>query len=153
MAIEIERKFLLASDAWRAAVEGPGVRMRQGYLAPGGPAAPSVRIRLAGDTAKLTVKGPGGLVRAEFEYAVPFADAEAMLPLCQGALLDKTRWSVTHEGHLWTIDEFHAPARVAGLLLAEVELDSEAVDPPLPGWLGQEVTGDPRWSNAVLAAG
>lgn len=153
MPVEIERKFRVASEAWRAAVEGPGVVMRQGYLSAPGPAAPSVRVRLAGDEAFLTIKGPGGLTRAEFEYAIPRDHAEDLIALCPGATLHKTRWHVPHAGHLWTVDEFHAPARLAGLVLAEVELDAEEVNPALPDWLGEELTGDPRWSNAALAAG
>lgn len=152
MGIEIERKFLVAGEGWRAAVRGAGTEMRQGYLAAGGPGLPSVRIRLMGERAVLTVKGPGGKVRAEFEYPVPAADAAAMLALSPLAELAKTRFEVMHEGHLWTVDEFHAPAALRGLVLAEVELDSEEVDPPLPPWLGAEVTDDPRYSNAALAA-
>ncbi|MGG5822645.1 CYTH domain-containing protein [Falsiroseomonas sp. HW251] len=152
MGIEIERKFLVANAAWRAETRGVGTPMRQGYLAAGGRAQPSVRVRLAGDRAFLTVKGPGGKVRAEFEYPIPAPDAEGMLALSPLAVLSKTRWEVEHEGHLWTVDEFHAPAALDGLVLAEVELDSEEVDPPLPSWLGAEVTDDPRYSNAALAA-
>jgi CYTH domain-containing protein len=111
-----------------------------------------VRIRLAGDAAYLTVKGPGGKVRAEYEYAIPPGDAEGMLALSTMPVLSKTRWEILHAGHLWTVDEFHAPAALQGLVLAEVELDSEEVDPPLPAWLGAEVTDDPRYSNAALAA-
>jgi adenylate cyclase len=152
MGIEIERKFLVAGDAWRGLARHPGTPMRQGYLAAGGPGLPSVRIRIAGPDARLTVKGPGGKVRAEFEYAIPVADAQAMLALSPLAILAKTRFEVTHGGHLWTVDEFHAPAALRGLVLAEVELDTEEVDPPLPDWLGAEVTDDPRYSNAALAA-
>jgi adenylate cyclase len=152
MGIEIERKFLVASDAWRAHARRPGTAMRQGYLAAGGPGLPSLRIRIAGTAAFLTVKGPGGKVRAEFEYPIPPADAEAMLALSPLAVLSKTRFEVEHDGHLWTVDEFHAPAALQGLVLAEVELDDAATEPPLPGWLGDEVTDDPRFSNAALAA-
>jgi CYTH domain-containing protein len=151
MPVEIERKFLVADDRWRAAVAGPGLPIRQGYLSAPGPEAPNVRVRLAGDRGFLTVKGPGGLVRAEFEYPVPAEDARAMLALCRGETLHKTRWTVPVGGHDWTVDEFHAPARLAGLVLAEIELTSEDARPELPPWLGQEVTGDPRWSNAALA--
>ena len=153
MPVEIERKFLVASDGWRAVVAGPGLPIRQGYLSAPGPGAPNVRVRLAGDRAFLTVKGPGGLVRAEFEYPVPVTDAEAMLALCRTETLHKTRWTVPFGGYDWTVDEFHAPARLAGLVLAEVELASEHARPDLPDWLGREVTGDPRWSNAALAGG
>jgi len=151
MGIEIERKFLVADGRWRGLVRGPGTKMRQGYLAAGGPDLPSVRIRLAGEAAVLTVKGPGAKVRAEFEYPVPVADAERMLALSPLAILSKTRWEIVHEGHLWTVDEFDAPAALKGLILAEVELDAEEVDPPLPPWLGEEVTADPRFTNAALA--
>jgi len=152
MGVEIERKFLVAGAGWRAGVRGPGLAMRQGYLATGGAAAPGVRVRLAGDAAWLTVKGPGGLVRAEFEYAIPVADAQGMLVLCPFPAIEKTRWEVPHAGHVWTVDEFHAPTRLAGLVLAEVELASADVSPALPEWLGAEVTEDPRYSNAALAA-
>ncbi|MFM2150312.1 MAG: hypothetical protein RLZZ187_2618 [Pseudomonadota bacterium] len=152
MGIEIERKFLVASDAWRALARQPGTAMRQGYLAAGGPSLPSLRIRIAGTAAFLTVKGPGGKVRAEFEYPIPPADAEAMLALSPLAVLSKTRFEVEHEGHLWTVDEFHAPDALQGLVLAEVELDDTETEPPLPDWLGAEVTEDPRFTNAALAA-
>jgi adenylate cyclase len=152
MATEIERKFLVASDAWRALVRRPGMEMRQGYLAAGGPGLPTLRVRLAGPQAWITIKGPGGKVRAEFEYPIPADDAGQILALSPLAELGKTRFEVEHEGHLWTVDEFHAPPALKGLVLAEVELDSEEVEPPLPGWLGAEVTEDPRYSNAALAA-
>ena len=152
MGIEIERKFLVAGEAWRAQARGPGEAMLQGYLATGGAAAPGVRVRLAGARAWLTVKGPGGLVRAEFEYPVPVEDARAMLALCIVPVIEKTRFEAPHAGHLWTVDVFHAPARLAGLVLAEVEMDSADDSPPLPEWLGAEVTGDARYSNAALAA-
>jgi adenylate cyclase len=151
MGLEIERKFLVRDDAWRAAARG-AVAMRQGYLAAGGPGLPSVRIRIAGEVAMLTVKGPGGLLRAEFEYPVPVLDAEAMLALSPLAALAKTRWEVPFAGHLWTVDEFTGPPTLAGLVLAEVELASAADTPALPDWLGAEVTDDPRYSNAALAA-
>ncbi len=152
MPVEIERKFLVASPAWRSAVRGEGLPIRQGYLASGGGSAPVVRIRRAGPAAYLTIKGPGGLVRAEFEYPVPPDEAEAMLALCPRPPLAKTRWEVPLGAWLWTVDEFHAPSRLAGLVLAEIELPDEAAAPPLPDWLGEEVTADPRWTNAALSA-
>lgn len=150
MGIEIERKFLVAGDGWREAAEGPPVPIRQGYLAAPGAAGPTVRIRRAGAEAFLTVKGPGGLVRAEFEYAIPPEEAEAMLALCTTPPLAKARWSVPYQGHLWTIDVFESPASLAGLVLAEVEMEAADTDPALPPWLGQEVTGDPAYANATL---
>lgn len=152
MPVEIERKFLVAGEAWRTQAHGPGQPMRQGYLAAPGPDQPSVRIRLAGAAAWLTVKGPGGMVRAEFEYPIPPEDAAAMLALSPLPEIAKTRWEVPHAGRLWTVDEFHAPARLAGLVLAEIELNSATADPALPDWLGAEVTDDPRYTNAALAA-
>ena len=152
MPVEIERKFLVASEAWRALVRDAGTPMRQGYLAAGGPGLPGVRIRLAGTEARLTVKGPGGKVRAEFEYVIPYEDGVAMLALSPLAELAKTRFELEHAGHLWTVDEFHGPPALKGLVLAEVELSSEEVHPALPDWLGAEVTDDPRFSNAALAA-
>lgn len=150
MGIEIERKFLVAGDGWRGATEGPPVPIRQGYLAAPGAAGATVRIRRAGAEAFLTVKGPGGLVRAEFEYPIPPGEAEAMLALCTTPPLAKARWSVTHQGHLWTIDVFESPTNLAGLVLAEVEMEAADADPPLPPWLGREVTGDPAYANARL---
>jgi CYTH domain-containing protein len=149
MGIEIERKFLVAGEGWRQGTSGPGVPMRQGYLSADGPAV--VRVRLAGPRGFLTIKGPGGLVRAEFEYEIPPRDAEDLLALCAEPPLAKTRWPVPHHGHLWTVDVFESPARLAGLVLAEVELPDAGVAPPLPDWLGQEVTDDPRYANASLA--
>lgn len=150
MGVEIERKFLVAGDGWRAVANGPGVPIRQGYLsAPHGAAV--VRVRLAGPRGFLTIKGPGGLVRAEFEYEVPAEDAAAMMALCLAPPLAKTRWPVPHRGHLWTVDVFGQPDRLAGLVLAEVEMDSAGATPPLPDWLGAEVTDDPRYANAALA--
>lgn len=152
MGIEIERKFLVAGEGWRRAARGPGLRMRQGYLAAGGADQPSIRVRLAGERAWLTVKGPGGRVRAEFEYPIPPREAEAMLALCPLAVLGKTRFEVPHQGRVWTVDVFDAPAALAGLALAEIELADGAEEPELPDWLGAEVTEDPRYSNAALAA-
>ncbi|WP_439596126.1 CYTH domain-containing protein [Falsiroseomonas sp.] len=150
MGIEIERKFLVAGEAWRQAAQGPGLPIRQGYLSTGpGPAV--VRVRIAGPDGYLTIKGPGRLVRAEFEYPIPLADAQALLGLCATPPLAKTRHAVPHEGHIWTVDVFEAPERLAGLVLAEVELPDAGATPPLPAWLGAEVTQDPRYANAALA--
>jgi len=148
MATEIERKFLVRRDAWHAD-PAAGVRYRQGYLS----TAPSrvVRVRVAGDRALLTVKGRSvGIARAEFEYPIPIADANAMLDtLCMTPLIDKVRYRVAYAGRTWEVDAFEGEN--AGLLLAEVELP--AVDAPveLPPWAGREVSDDPRYFNANLA--
>lgn len=151
MGIEIERKFLVAGDGWREAARGEAVPMRQGYLAAPGASGPTVRVRLAGNAAFLTIKGPGTRVRAEFEYPIPAEDAEAMLALCVTPILAKSRWVVPHQGHRWTVDVFESPGHLAGLVLAEIEMASEGIKPALPDWLGREVTEDPRFANAALA--
>ena len=110
MAIETERKFLLASDGWRAGA-GDGVRMVQGYFSGfGSPEepAPTVRVRIAGARAFLTIKGePNGLARSEFEYEIPVADAKAMLrEFCADRLIEKIRYHVSFSGAVWEVDEY-----------------------------------------------
>jgi len=144
---EIERKYLLKSDAWRAETDGPGLVIRQGYLARG---VCTVRVRVRGEEAWLTVKGARvGASRPEFEYAVPLADAMRMLDLlCAKPLIEKRRHLVRAEGCVFEIDEFLGEN--AGLVVAEVELASEDQVVTLPGWIGEEVTDDPRYYNSNL---
>lgn len=146
MAQEIERKFLVRGNAWRAGARGE--RFRQGYLS--STRERTVRVRLRGTSATLTVKGPPtGLTRAEFEYPIPVADAEAMLDsLCERPLIDKVRWFVDYAGRRWEVDEFEGDN--VGLVVAEVELEREDDSLELPPWVGQEVTHDPRYQNASL---
>jgi adenylate cyclase len=148
MGVEIERKFLVGSDAWRGAVAS-STRLRQGYLA--NTARASVRVRRAGDSAWLSVKSmTAALTREEYEYAIPAADAEAMLDrLCEGPQIDKVRHLVTVGGHQWEIDEFLGDN--AGLVVAELELDAEDEPFVRPGWLGAEVTHEARYYNFRLA--
>ncbi|MBL8279201.1 MAG: CYTH domain-containing protein [Pelomonas sp.] len=147
MGIEIERKFLVASDAWRAQA-GRATRFSQGYLSRD--PARTVRVRLAGEQAFLTIKGATtGASRAEFEYAVPLADARALLAMCDGPVVEKVRHLCVHEGMTWEVDEFLGAN--AGLVLAEIELSSEDQPFGRPAWLGEEVTGDARYVNANLA--
>jgi len=119
MGVEVERKFLVVGDGWRAAAS-ERIRMRQGYLTREGPS--SVRIRLTGDEARLNLKSAEvGTTRLEFDWAVPRADAEQILDrLCHRPLIEKVRHLVRHEGHLWEIDEFEGDN--AGLIVAELEL-------------------------------
>ena len=147
MGTEIERKFLVKDDSWRAAVRSSAV-LRQGYLAIDG--GTTVRVRTDGTEAWITIKGPAtGLARAEFEYAVPTADAGALLKLCQGRVVQKTRHKVRVSAHGWEVDEF--AGKNAGLVLAEVEL-ADAMDRiEVPAWVGREVSGDRRFDNASLA--
>jgi adenylate cyclase len=148
MALEIERKFLLASDAWRGAVQRRTL-LRQGYLA--NTARCSVRVRLADDSAWLSVKAmTPGVARAEYEVAVASADGSAMLKdLCEGALIEKWRHIVAHAGELWEIDEFLGDN--AGLIVAEIELDAVDAAFSRPSWLGREVTDDQRYYNFRLS--
>ncbi len=147
MAVEIERKFLVCSDAWRG--DRTGVRYVQGYLC--SDAERAVRVRLEGSAARLTVKsGAQGIVRQEFDYPIPVEDARAMLDnLCCGPLVDKRRYRVEHAGHIWEVDEF-AGAN-AGLVVAEIELDDPEEAFERPSWVGPEVTDDPRYLNSNLS--
>jgi adenylate cyclase len=146
MPREIERKFLLKSDAWRAAAERRE-RMSQGYVA--GSDRASVRVRIAGASAALNIKS-GGLVasRQEYEYAIPLTDARELLALCAPPLVDKTRHFVPHGGFEWEVDEFHGEN--SGLVVAELELDFEGQEFPRPDWLGAEVTHLERYYNVKL---
>jgi CYTH domain-containing protein len=148
MAKEIERKFLVKSDRWRG--QGVGKRYRQGYLSTG--KERTVRVRTAGDRGVITVKGISvGATRSEYEYEIPFADANEMLDrLCERPLIEKTRYRIPGEGVVWEVDEFAGENR--GLIVAEVELQSEDQAVSLPEWIGREVTDDPRYFNANLVA-
>jgi adenylate cyclase len=155
MATEIERKFLLADERWRAAVIR-SIPMAQGYLVGAqalheGHAQASVRVRQAGDEAWLNVKSVTlGIERAEFEYPLPLADARAMLAsLCDG-VLEKTRHHVEVDGTLFEVDEFAGDN--AGLIVAEVELPAADAPFPRPPWLGREVSALPRYYNINLIA-
>lgn len=155
MGIEIERKFLTTSDAWRGQAERV-VRMAQGYLndlgaVESGRQRCSVRVRIAGDEAFLNLKSRElGRTRQEFDYPIPVTDAEALLALCTGGLIDKHRHYVRHAGHLWEVDEFHGDN--AGLVVAELELQSADESFTPPAWIGQEVTELQRYYNLALAA-
>ena len=148
MAQEIERKFLVAGDAWRALAEG--VVYRQGYLSTD--VERTLRVRVAGPKGTLTVKGiTVGATRAEFEYEIPLTDAEAMLDaLCIRPLIEKTRHKIEFDGLVWEVDVFAGDNH--GLVIAEVELAREDQAFRLPDWIGEEVTDDPRYYNANLVA-
>jgi adenylate cyclase len=147
MAAEIERKYRVNGDTWRAS--GEAVRITQGYLSQD--PERTVRVRIAGERAWLTIKGRNqGITRSEYEYEVPLADARKLLELCLPGVIDKTRHRVSHAGHVWEVDVFHGEN--AGLVVAEVELADEADTPELPPWVGAEVSGDPRYFNSCLAS-
>lgn len=149
MGHEIERKFLLRSDAWRAQVEG-SERMTQGYLQRSADTA--IRVRVSGEQAHINIKKrlDSGVHRLEFEYPIPLADAQQLLQhVALPTVIDKTRHRVRLGAHTWEIDEFHGAN--AGLIVAEIEL--EHADEPFqrPDWLGEEVSTDHRYYNSALS--
>ncbi len=145
MAVEIERKFLVTGDEWR---RGVGAHFRQGYL--NRDKTRTVRVRIAGDQAFLTIKGvTTGASRLEFEYRIPVDEAQQLLRLCDGPLVEKIRRVILHEGHSWEVDEFLGDN--AGLVVAEIELQAEHEPFTKPAWLGAEVTHDARYFNSSLA--
>ena len=145
MAIEIERKFLVTGDAWRSAEP---VYFSQGYLNPD--KARTVRVRIAGERAFLTIKGlTQGVSRAEFEYAIPVEDARQLLAMCEQPLIEKHRRKIPFAGFVWEVDEFLGDN--LGLVVAEIELPSEDSEFAKPDWVGQEVTHDQRYFNSNLS--
>lgn len=146
MAKEIERKFLVTGDAWRTLAKG--THYRQGYL--NSIKERTVRIRTIDDKAYLTVKGPTvGVTRMEFEYEIPYSDCVEMLKhLAEQPIIEKARYKVPYNGLVWEIDEFFGVNE--GLIVAEVELQSEDQVFEKPQWIGQEVSGDPRYFNSNL---
>lgn len=147
MATEIERKFLVTGDAWKQHVVSES-RMKQGYLSTEKNA--SIRVRIAKGTAHLNIKSTkNGIRRAEFEYEIPVSDAEEILEVAAlRPYIDKTRYEIEWGGHTWELDVFYGENE--GLVMAEIELDSEDQGFELPPWAGREVSDDPRYYNASL---
>lgn len=148
MGVEIERKFLLAGDAWRAL--GTPVLLRQGYLS--SKRERVVRVRIEGEQAMLTIKGASvGASRGEWEYPIPMPDAEEFLgQLCEQPIIEKYRRRIDFGGMVWEVDEFLGVN--AGLVVAEIELTSEDQPFDKPDWIAAEVTDDARYFNANLIA-
>lgn len=148
MPLEIERKFLLKSDAWRAQVDSTEL-LRQGYLSSG--AACSIRVRVAGEKAWLNLKAKrSGMTRLEYEYPIPRVEADEILDqLCSGPRLEKYRHRIAMGELVWEIDEFLGSN--AGLIVAELEVPSESTPFSRPAWLAEEVTDDERYYNFNLA--
>lgn len=148
MAREIERKFLLRSNAWTVLATGSSV-IRQGYLSSNAKA--TVRVRIWDDArAALTLKGPSsGAGRAEYEYEIPLDDARELLDLSRPHVIEKRRFEVPLAGLVWEIDVFEG--RHDGLVIAEVELEREDQPLALPEWVGREITTDDRYFNASLS--
>ena len=147
MGVEIERKFLVVEDSWREAASAE-MRFRQGYLSTN--PSSSVRVRVHGDRAWLNIKSTTvGVTRSEYEYEIPLADAHAILEeLCVKPLIEKTRFIVEHDGRAWEIDVFEGDN--AGLVVAEVELESDDEELTLPAWAGDDVSDDVRYYNQRL---
>lgn len=146
MAFEIEHKFIADPSQIPPAIRGHGQKFLQGYLAD----KPTVRIRIIDNSkAELTIKGKGTLIKPEFNYEIPVADAIAMQPMMQSVLI-KTRYHIKYSGFTWDVDEFHES--LSGLWLAEIELPSVDTKFDVPPWAIKNVTEDRRYSNAKLAS-
>ena len=146
MAKEIERKFLI--DVGLVVELNDGKRISQGYIGTNDKTV--VRARIIGDEAFLTLKGEvKGFTCSEFEYQIPIDDAVNIIDeLCSGGVVDKTRYEIMHENHTWEIDVFHGQNE--GLVVAEVEVQSESESVSLPKWIVKEVTGDAKYFNVSL---
>ncbi len=149
MSIEIERKFLVVGDDWRGSIASY-CPLRLGFLAK--TARGSVRVRRWPTGASLTVKGPRiGISREEYEFSIPLEEADQMLyGLCARPLIDKVRYRVDHAGMTWDVDVYGGTA--SGLVLAEIELGHPDQPFALPRWVGAEVTHDPHYGSAAIAA-
>lgn len=146
MALEIERKFLVKNDGYKQMASN-SIFISQGYLSRD--PQRTVRIRIRDDKGFITVKGiTKGAVREEYEYEIPADDARDMLKLCDGHIVEKRRWYVNFEGHLWEVDEF--AGSLAPLTVAEIELPSADTSFGRPPFIGREVTGDPHYYNSNL---
>ncbi len=149
MAMEIERKFLVVGQDWRADV-ATSTPIMQGYLASTGRV--TVRVRVRGEVGYLTVKGATtGVSRSEFEFEIPVEDARTMLStLADGPVIEKVRHLIPVAGHTWELDVFGGDND--GLVMAELELSDPEEEFAVPAWAGEEVSDDPRYFNVNLAA-
>lgn len=149
MALEIERKFIVTGEFRSKSVNA--TRIQQGYITSG--KGKTVRVRIRGDKGYLTIKGPSnqaGIGRYEFETEISLADAKDLMRLCEPGIIDKTRYLVpSADGrHTWEIDEFYGDNE--GLIMAEIELQSEDEPYDRPDFIGREVTGDRRFYNSHM---
>lgn len=146
MGIEIEKKFLLTGSAWKNLTTG--TVYRQGYLS--SQKERTVRVRIINDIGFLTIKGASvGATRMEYEYNIPIEDAKTLLDqLCEKPIIEKKRYKIDFGGFTWEVDEFFGENE--GLVVAEIELESEDQEFEKPEWVGEEVTGDPRYYNSNL---
>lgn len=147
MTIEIERRFLLKNDSWRALAGEPEI-MRQGYLSV--EKERTIRVRIIGNRAWLTLKGYiSDVARSEFEYEIPLPHAETMMQTMCPFKLEKRRYKIDHQGFVFEIDEYFGDN--APLIVAELELPSEDAVFAEPEWLGEEITCNGRFTNAYLS--
>lgn len=148
MGIEIERKFLVEHNQWEAIDKPDGQKLQQGYIVD--EADRTVRLRVAGHIAYLTFKSGIGISRYEFEYEIPTNEAVELFKQFVKNRLEKTRYRITHAGKLWEVDVFEGDNE--GLIIAEIELNSEDEQFELPPWVGKEVSDDGRYYNSSLSA-
>jgi adenylate cyclase len=148
MATEIERKFLVDKDKWKTSFADSHSAIRQGYLT--SDPDKTVRIRISGYDGFITIKSKTkGISRSEYEYKIPVKDAEEMLNSLCSEVISKTRYFVHINNHTWEVDVF--AEKNEGLIVAEIELESEDETFLKPEWAGEEVSSDFRYSNSNLA--
>ena len=144
--MEIEHKFLVIDDTYRL-MACKKSEIKQGFLSRN--PERTVRVRVRDDKGYITIKGKSsGAAHPEFEYEIPLDEAMQMIMLCEAPVIEKTRYIVMHDGNRWEVDEFHGDLQ--GLVIAELEVPNEDYRFPLPPFVGQEVTGDPRYYNSQL---
>ena len=151
MTVEIERKFLLLTDQWILTKQQQNLQgsiFKQAYL--NSTPDRTVRVRIQSEQAFLTIKSKNnGISRQEFEYPIPISEAEDLLLLCETPALEKIRYKVNYQGHIWEVDEFYGENQ--GLIVAEIELQNETEKFCLPPWLSREVSDDARYFNSQLS--
>jgi CYTH domain-containing protein len=149
MAIEIERKFLVVNDGWKNSVVRR-VKIRDGLIANN--KGHKARVRIADDVATIALKSrKRGLVRTEFEYAIPYSDAQEILRImCDGNVIDKVRYFVPYASNIWQVDVYEG--LLGGVILAEIELTDVDQKLKLPGWIGEEVSADPKYRKINMVA-
>jgi adenylate cyclase len=146
MPLEIERKFLLTNTDWKPQTQR-SIVIKQGYLS--AVSERTVRVRIADEKGILTIKGKNeGATRAEFEYEIPKEEALELIELCEKPIIEKTRHEVSINNKVWEIDEFEGENQ--GLVVAEIELESENEKVELPTWIGKEVTDEKKYYNSSL---
>src|ERR1041385_4432457 len=149
MGVEIERKYLVKAELWKKIKPQKSFAVKQAYLSRD--PEKTIRIRVAGEKGFITIKGPSkGISRKEYEYEIPVGDAEELISEFTKNVIEKIRHHVLYKENLWEVDEFKGDNE--GLIIAEVELDSENQKPELPEWVDKEISLDKRYANSNLIA-